>query len=185
MRLRTLTTKDCAGLTDLYRRNRDFLATWEPDEPDEFFTEEAQRESTAWILSQCRTGNMMAWVMVDAGEVVGRINLNNIVMGPLRSCSMGYWVSQEHCGRGLATLAVEEALEVAFEELELHRVDAYARTDNDGSCRVLEKNGFHRVGVSRGHLHTAGRWRDEIYFQKLAPWDDGVQLAPALDSVLL
>ncbi len=179
LRLRPLTMRDSEELAELYRRNRAFLATWEPGEPDEFFTPDAQRESVAALLSQSRAGTTMAWVIVADGELVGRVNLGNIVLGPLRSCSVGYWVSEWHGGRGIATLAVQEAVEIAFEELELHRVDAFARTDNVGSCRVLEKNGFHRVGVSRGHLHAAGRWRDQVYFQKLAPWDDTMRLTPS------
>jgi [ribosomal protein S5]-alanine N-acetyltransferase len=179
--LRPLTMRHSDALADLYRRNRGFLATWEPDEPDEFFTPQAQQEAIASTLAQCRSGSTQAWVIVDGGEPVGRLNLNNIMMGALRSCSIGYWVSQRHGGRGIATRAVQEVLEIAFEELDLHRVDAFARVDNEASCRVLRRNGFQAVGVSRGHLHVAGRWQDEIYFQKLAPWDDGVQLAPSFD----
>ncbi len=73
---------------------------------------------------------------------------------------------------------MDSALDVAFHDLALHRVDAFVRVDNERSLRVLEKNGFRTVGVSRRHLHVGGRWRDEIYLQKLAPWDDGVQLEP-------
>lgn len=62
------------------------------------------------------------------------------------------------------------ALRVAFDDLQLRRVDAFAREDNIGSCRVLEKNGFRRVGMSCGHVHIDGRWRDDVFFQKLAPW---------------
>lgn len=179
--LRPLTMRDSEPLAELYRGNRDFLATWEPDEPDEFFTTQAQHEAVTTTLAQCRNGTTQAWVIVCDGELVGRINLNNIMMGALRSCSIGYWVAQQHGGRGIATHAVQEVVDIAFEELDLHRIDAFARVDNESSCRVLRKNGFQAVGVSRGHLHAAGRWQDEIYFQKLAPWDDGVQLTPSFD----
>ncbi|KUM92793.1 hypothetical protein AQI88_30005 [Streptomyces cellostaticus] len=108
--------------------------------------------------------------------IVGQVNLNNILLGPLRSCFLGYWISGRCNGRGIATAAVSQALDVAFRELDLHRVDAFAREDNPASCRVLEKSGFRTVGISRGHIHIDGRWRDDIYFQKLAPWDDGVRL---------
>ena len=73
---------------------------------------------------------------------------------------------------------MKQALQVAFSSLGLHRVDAFAREDNVASCRVLEKNDFSRVGVSKGHIHIDGRWRDDIFFQRLAPWDDGVRLDP-------
>ncbi len=176
--IRPLRLADSAAIAELYRQNRDFLRIWEPDEPDEFFTGEGQQEAVASTLRECAGGRMLAWVITADGEIAGRIYLNNLAMGPLRSCSVGYWVARRHGGRGLATFAVDSALDVAFHDLALHRVDAFVRVDNERSLRVLEKNGFRTVGVSRRHLHVGGRWRDEIYLQKLAPWDDGVQLEP-------
>jgi ribosomal-protein-alanine N-acetyltransferase len=110
--------------------------------------------------------------------LAGRINLHNVLRGPLLSCFIGYWVAQRLSGRGIATEAVRQALDVAFGAIGLHRADAFARADNLGSCRVLEKHGFETVGISRRHIHIAGRWRDDVLFQKLAPWDDGARLAP-------
>jgi [ribosomal protein S5]-alanine N-acetyltransferase len=96
-------------------------------------------------------------------------DLHNIQRGPLQYCSLGYWVAREVGGRGIATRAVADALRVAFGELGLHRVDAYARADNPGSCKVLERNDFERVGISREHVFIDGRWRDDLHFQRITP----------------
>ena len=50
------------------------------------------------------------WVVMHGDQVVARVNLNNIVMGVLRSGSLGYWVDADHQGRGLATAAVQNLL---------------------------------------------------------------------------
>lgn len=178
MAVEPMTVEHGEALADLLRADRGFLTMWEPDEPDEHFTTEGQRAFIASVQRKCAGGGMRAWVITDGEDVVGRIFLTGIVLGPLRSCSTGYWVARRHAGRGFATAALRSVLDVAFGELHLHRVDAFARVDNERSCRVLEKNGFHRVGVSRGHLHVGGRWRDDAIFQKLAPWDDGIRLRP-------
>ncbi len=181
VRIVPLTMAASAPLADLLRTDRVFLEQWEPGEDDAYYTEAGQRAEVAAMLDECRSGRMIAWVIVGDGGPVGRINVTNIVMGALRSCAVGYWVARRHAGRGVATEALAQVLEVVFDELGLHRVDAYARVDNAASHRVLRNNGFRQVGVSRGHLHVGGAWRDEIYFQRLAPWDDGVRLEPCYD----
>ena len=71
-------------------------------------------------------------------------------------------------GRGTATGAVGEIVAYAFEDLDLHRVEASTLVDNIASQRVLEKNDFERIGLARGFLRIAGDWRDFYLFQRLA-----------------
>jgi len=178
MVIRALSRDDSPRLADLYRGDRDFLAHWDPQRPDAFYTDSGQADAVGATVQECADGRMWSGVVLEGGCVVGRVSLNGIVRGPFRSCSLGYWIARPYNGRGLATEAAAQAIQVAFGPLGLHRVDAFAREENVGSCRVLEKNGFRRVGVSRGHIHIDGRWRDDVMFQKLAPWDDGVRLDP-------
>jgi [ribosomal protein S5]-alanine N-acetyltransferase len=107
-------------------------------------------------------------ILNEAGTVAGRVNLADIVRGPFQSANLGYWVSAADNGRGLATAAVREAVTVAFSELGLHRVQAGTLLHNAGSQRVLERNGFTRIGVAPAYLNIAGRWQDHILFQVVA-----------------
>jgi ribosomal-protein-alanine N-acetyltransferase len=100
--------------------------------------------------------------------VAGRITLSEIVRGPLQSCSLGYWVSAGDNGRGLATAAVREVVAAAFRDLGLHRIQAGTLTCNIRSQRVLERNGFTRIGLAPAYLKIAGRWQDHILFQLVA-----------------
>ena len=93
--------------------------------------------------------------------------LSNIVRGPFQSANLGYWVAERVNGRGLATGAVADVAEVAFGELELHRLEAATLVDNLASQRVLEKDGFERIGIAHGYLRVAGDWRDHVLFQRL------------------
>ncbi|MBW9208881.1 GNAT family N-acetyltransferase [Mumia sp. zg.B21] len=176
--IRALTVHDSPHLADLYRGDRDFLTHWDPQRPDVFYTDDGQADAVRATVRECAEGRMWSGVVLEGSRLVGRVSLNGIVRGPFRSCSLGYWIARPYSGRGLATQAAARAVEIAFDPLGLHRVDAFAREENAASCRVLEKNGFTTVGVSRGHIHIDGRWRDDIMFQKRAPWDDGVRLEP-------
>ena len=103
---------------------------------------------------------------------VGRVNLNNVVLGAFCSADLGYWVDQAHNGRGVATAAVAAVVRIAFTELGLHRVQAGTLLHNRGSQRVLERNGFTPDRGGSALLHIAGRWQDHLLFQRLA--DDPV-----------
>jgi ribosomal-protein-alanine N-acetyltransferase len=50
----------------------------------------------------------------------------------------------------------------------MHRLEAGTLVDNVASQRVLEKNGFERIGLARAYLRIAGAWRDHILFQRVA-----------------
>ncbi|MER7520417.1 GNAT family protein [Streptomyces sp. NPDC126499] len=103
-----------------------------------------------------------------AGEViVGSVTLSGIALGPFRSASLGYWVAEDHAGRGLATALVEEACRAAREELGLHRIEACTLLHNHASQRVLDKCGFERIGTAPRYLHIDGDWRDHHLFQRV------------------
>ena len=166
---RALRLDDAAALADLLRTNREFLAPFEPERPEEWFTLAGQRASVAAALAQELAGSVVARVVVDeGGQVAGWIIASGIVRGALRSCALGYWVDEARNGRGLATAAVGEMVDHAFGPLGLHRVQAETLVHNVASQRVLERNGFTRYGLAPGYLQIAGRWQDHALFQVLA-----------------
>ncbi|MFI0411251.1 GNAT family N-acetyltransferase [Actinomadura sp. 3N508] len=178
VRLRVVQMADAEALAALYTANRDYLRPWEPARDDSYFTVEGQRDNLYGLIEAYATGDMWPGVILLDGEVAGRITLNNVLRGPLQTCFVGYWVARAHAGHGVATEAVRQALDVAFDGLGLHRVEAFTRVDNHASQRVLERNGFTAVGTARRHIHVDGRWHDERFFERLAPWDDGIALTP-------
>src|SRR5215468_8572634 len=123
---RLLTPEDAPVLAELCRSNREFLAPWEPIRSEDYFTADRQHAVIQADLEQYERGSKVPHVILDdSGQAIGRITLSGIVHGPFQSCSLGYWVSASHNGRGFATKAVGEMVRVvAFEELGLHRVQA-------------------------------------------------------------
>ncbi|TYB41143.1 GNAT family N-acetyltransferase [Actinomadura chibensis] len=178
VRLRVVQMADAEALAALYAENRDYLRPWEPVRGDAYFTVDGQRDNLQHLVEAYATGEMWPGVILLEGEIAGRITLNNVLRGPLQSCFLGYWVARAHAGRGVATEAVRLALDVAFGDLRLHRVEAFTRVDNHASQRVLERNGFTVVGTARRHIHLDGRWHDERFYERLAPWDDGITPTP-------
>jgi ribosomal-protein-alanine N-acetyltransferase len=163
---RLIRPADAAALTALVRANREFLAPWEPLREEHYFTEAGQRADIEQALERHKIGNALPCVIVDdEGAVVGRITLNGIVRGAFQSCSVGYWLSAAASGRGLATAALRDIKTTAFGELGLHRIQAETLLHNVPSQRVLERNGFSRIGLAPTYLKIAGRWQDCVLYQ--------------------
>ena len=166
--IRPLAVTDARTLAQLYAENREFLAPLEPLRPEAFYSFEGQRRHIAQLTDRRSSGSAYQFVILAAGNVVGAINLSNVVRGAFLSCNVGYWVAEKHNGQGRATTALGLVCERAFGELGLHRIEAGTLLDNVASQRVLEKNGFERIGVARRYLRIAGDWRDRVLFQRVA-----------------
>ncbi len=163
---RLITPDDAPVLAHLARVNRDFLAPWEPARAEAHFSEAGQRVAIQAMLAEHAHGRTLPCVIVDeVGEVVGRVNLNNIVRGAFQSASLGYWLDQGSGGRGLATAAVRDVVRLAFAELGLHRIQADTLVHNVPSQRVLARTGFVRIGLAPSYLKIAGSWQDCILHQ--------------------
>jgi ribosomal-protein-alanine N-acetyltransferase len=157
--IRPLRPEDAAELAALLVENRAFLAPFEPLREEEFFTVAGQRERIEAVGSA-------AFAILWDEQIAGTLTISNIVYGPFRSANLGYWVAERLNGRGLATKAVGEVVEMAFGRLGLHRLEAATLVDNRASQRVLEKNRFERIGVAARYLEIAGEWRDHLLFQR-------------------
>ena len=168
--IRLVTMDDAPAVAALFTQNRDFLAPWEPDRGIDFFSVEGQRAVLEEALERHEQGLTYPHVILDeSGQIIGRINLGNVALGPFQSCGVGYWVSEHANGRGHASEALAAIKNVAFVELGLHRIEAGTLAHNVRSQRVLEKNGFVRFGMAPEYLQIAGRWQDHTLYQVLNP----------------
>ena len=69
-----------------------------------------------------------------------------------------YWIGREHWGRGIATRALQEFLQVEA----TRPLYAGAARDNSASIRVLIKCGFLIVGEGRAFAHGRNEETDEV-----------------------
>jgi ribosomal-protein-alanine N-acetyltransferase len=169
---RLMRVDDAPELAAVLQAEREFMAPWEPARDDEFFTVATQSARLRLALEEYEQGRTLPLAIVDdGGGIVGNLTLSGIVRGAFMSANLGYWVRQSCNGRGLATAAVREALDVAFHGLGLHRVQAGTLPHNAGSQRVLAKNGFTRYGLAPRYLRIAGRWEDHVLYQRLSDDD--------------
>jgi [ribosomal protein S5]-alanine N-acetyltransferase len=165
---RLITLEDAKPFARLVTANRGYLAPWSPLQAAAYFTADGQRTVLTRDLASYERGAMLPLAIVDSGGAVcGRINLNSIIRGAFQSASVGYWVSESHAGRGLASAAVADVIDAGFGRLGLHRLEASTLLHNTPSQRVLARNRFRPFAVAEAYLNIAGRWQDHILFQLL------------------
>lgn len=100
--------------------------------------------------------------------LVGVYNFSEIVRGAFQSAYLGYFAFAPLAGTGLMSEGLAAALDIAFGQLKLHRVEVNIQPDNVRSLGLATRLGFTREGYSRRYVKIAGRWRDHIRLAMLA-----------------
>lgn len=175
--LREVTHADVAAMTEMMVRNRADVERVGPANSDGFFTTAGMTRRIDQVIDESARGERRYWTIRVDGALAGDISLSHIQRGALQNANVGYMVDVAFRGRGVATAAVRLAVESAFGELGLHRLEAGVMPSNVGSQRVLERAGFTRVGTTRSLLYIAGRWEDHILYELVGP-----DTAPAMAS---
>ena len=104
----------------------------------------------------------------ETRELVGVINLNEIVRGLFQSAYAGYYAFAPHAGAGNMAEGLALVLNEAFGPLGLHRVEANVQPKNESSRRLVSGLGFRLEGLSPRYLKIGGRWRDHERWAMLA-----------------
>ena len=69
---------------------------------------------------------------------------------------------------GVMRRALDDVLDLAFGEFELHRVQAAIMPHNERSRTLIKRLGFREIGLAERHLLLDGEWKDHILYEKIA-----------------
>jgi len=97
---------------------------------------------------------------VASNNVVGVVNINEIVAGAFQSAYLGYYGMLNFARTGLMTEALRAAVGYAFNELGLHRLEANIQPRDTASIALVRRLGFRQEGLSPRYLRINGEWRD-------------------------
>jgi ribosomal-protein-alanine N-acetyltransferase len=163
VKLRIAKMRDSKALEKLILGNRAWLRPWEatnPGAPNSFDV----RSQLRGLIRQLDDQSGMPFVIEVQGVVQGQLNVANILYGSVSSAVIGYWVSPEVAGRGVAPTAVALVTDYLMNQVGLHRVEIDVRPENTASLRVIEKLGFRYEGIKQRYIHINGDWRDHYIF---------------------
>lgn len=161
----------------LRRASADFHRPWEPAPPAGLDVHSPEAFRAFLAGSRCERRLRTLLCRRDDGCIVGGINFNEIVRGPFQNAFLGYWIGAPFARRGYMREGLALALDFAFGEFGLHRVEANVRPENVASIALVRGAGFRLEGYSRRYLEIAGNWCDHERWALLA--DDWRELGGA------
>ena len=157
IRLTALTPDDLPVMARWYD-DADFLRMYDarPALP------KTEPELARWLegLQKSERDVVFAIRAVDRDDLIGKLELDGILWTH-GVCGIAIAIGdQANRGKGYGYEAAQLALTFAFNELNLHRVQATVFSYNERSIALFEKLGFQREGVYREFLQRDGRRHD-------------------------
>ena len=115
-------------------------------------------------------GNSLCWAVTFKGEdeLIGKCIMFNFSPKNYRA-EIGYILNRKYWRRGLMRQALEALIDFAFNDLNLHRLEADTDTENTGSMALLENLGFKREGLFRERWYVYDQWADSAMYGLLNP----------------
>jgi [ribosomal protein S5]-alanine N-acetyltransferase len=165
--LKILVEADADKVLDFVQRNKEFLKEWEPERESDYYTLLTQAQLLAADKKLIESGQMLkVWIFRaddTQDRTIGSLSLSNIVRGAFQSCHLGYRIDEQEQSQGYMTEALKRLITVAFQEMNLHRLEANIMPRNEASLSVVRKLGFKEEGLAKRYLKINGKWEDHIH----------------------
>lgn len=165
--LKLLTPENAEEVLQYYIENKEHLEPFEPSRENNFYTLLTQKRILIENYKQFLNGTSVNFGIYKDNKFIGKIQLSNIIMGVFRNCFVGYSIDKAQEGKGYMKEALMLGVDYAFNELNLHRVEASTLIDNFRSQNVLKACGFKEIGLNKDYLYINSKWRDHITFYKI------------------
>ena len=75
---------------------------------------------------------------------------------------IGYWIHKDYTRRGLVTESTAALVKVAFELIQIHRIEIHCNPRNIASASVPRKLGFTHEGTLRAKTPFLDHWNDSM-----------------------
>ena len=167
--LKVIAPEYAQGVLDFYEVNKTFLEPWEHMKSPTFFTLSHQQKTLeVEERSFCKGQMVRFWLYLKEDDLfvypIGTIALTNIIRGAFQSCFLGYKIHINMTRKGYMTEALRKVISIAFEEMNLHRLEANIMPCNLASLSLVKKLGFHEEGLAIQYSKVNGKWEDHLHW---------------------
>lgn len=111
---------------------------------------------TAFAIADAEHDQVIGGIALFPGTDIERV-----------SSEIGYWLSEQYWGKGIATQAVIALTDFAFASFGFTRLFALPFAQNAASCRVLEKAGYTRDALLRRAVIKHGVIHDLALYSRI------------------
>ncbi len=163
--LRLLLPHDAGACAEYFLTNTQFHGQYSAEYPEEYYHADQYED----ILRQYALLQELGWefrfgIFIShhdiSEELIGIITLSQVEYGGILSARLGYTMKHTMSNRGIMTAQIAQVLDFCRHQLRLHRVEATVLPQNIASKRLLQRHGFHKVGVIPEYMLVQEIWRD-------------------------
>jgi [ribosomal protein S5]-alanine N-acetyltransferase len=172
--IRMAQAHDAHAVLKYYIANQQHLAPYEPSRDEAFYTLshwESEIQKYQDEFQADRALRVFLFPKSAPDTVVGVVGFSNLIRGAFQACYLGYSVSLDVQGQGIASEALRTLIAFVFRELRMHRIMANYMPRNERSAVLLRRLGFVIEGTARNYLKIDGQWEDHVLTALTAPED--------------
>jgi RimJ/RimL family protein N-acetyltransferase len=178
--MRPFVDADADALWEAVEASREHLKPWMPwvneHNSVEFSRDYVRRMQAKWILREDLP--MSIWRDADS-RLLGAAGLHRIDW-TVPSMEIGYWLRLDAGGAGYATEAVRLLVRMAFESLQVERLEIRCDAVNLRSAGVPRRLGFtHEATLRRARRNAANELADTLVFALIRAEFDRLHAGPA------
>jgi ribosomal-protein-serine acetyltransferase len=160
--LRFMQQKNSTVIFQLVERSRPYLGKFLPwvehMKSEEDYNEVIQR----WLLQFAENKGFQSGIYFQ-GEFVGMIGIHPIDW-TTKMTAIGYWLAEEHQGKGIMTQCCKKIIQICFGEYGLNRLEIRCDPANEKSKAIPLRLGFIQEGVLREVMNQNGKYRDSVVY---------------------
>jgi diamine N-acetyltransferase len=131
-------------------------------------TDISEEEEARYLKTLLASPNDRVYSVFDGDNYVGQCSINAIYW-PARNGRLFIVVRRDAQGHGYGPAAVQALLDIAWKQLNLHKVWLIVRRDNRAAQAMYLKLGFDFEGVLQDEYFVRDRFYDMVRMSILAP----------------
>ncbi|WP_407681712.1 GNAT family N-acetyltransferase [Pseudalkalibacillus salsuginis] len=100
----------------------------------------------------------------DDGTHLGMIDFSTLARHDFQWGRIGYTIHNQYWRKGYAKEAVREAFNIAFRDLNFHRIEAHINIGNTPSINLAKSVGMEFECTRKGFIFEFGEWTDHLVY---------------------
>jgi len=122
-----------------------------------------------WIATGSKQNGAITRAIEHRGRLVGSVGIRPQSGWRDHLGEIGYWVGEEHWGRGIASAALDQMTRYGFDTLGFRKLYAPVLAPNTASMRVLAKCGYAPEAILKAEVKKDGHYFDIHQFARHCP----------------
>lgn len=98
------------------------------------------------------------------GELIGFVSLMDLSRSAFQNAYLGYRIFSPYWKQGYGKEMVKAVIELAFNDLKLHRVEAGIDPNNRRSIFLARSVGMRKEGLKKRALYLGNKWQDIVMY---------------------